>query len=491
MKRKYVIVGADINLYRAYEELPGALKSALDWKAFLDGQGFEQEAFLTGKEAERNNILPALTSLFSNLQKDDFAAFIYIGHGKQIKTEGKNYARSADENDELDETLICNGKSIKDDDIRTLLNLNKQKAPVFILIDACYNGVIEENFEALTQFPENNEIAFSSAGQLEEAYMEDYSHTKQAVYSTFLLKTLIENPNRNYNDVFDLAREKLKSEGYPQNPQLAFTNYEILKNIVFKSPVVPIIRFTQSEIEAIMKDRWKGLTGVELFKDDRLKAMSFLWGTELFNEIKNNNNHLKPTKMSRLNYPHNIEDVDNMAPFTLVYDEYDKFQVCHTKLGESMNFVVLIRILDSKYDPDGTITLNGFEIMVIHCHLKASEKWITLDTEDFINNPPVSLFYSEEDEDHHGPIVNFKVRIRKVDPIPEDEPIPVYYYSRPVKIRSSIREKLHFVIEGEDVEIQKGNSRGQMCLVDTPVGKQWVTYDEYLRITGGGNGTSK
>lgn len=485
MKKKYVIVGANVDLYGEYEEIPGALKSALDWKAFLDGLGFEQGAFLSGKEAGRENILPALTNLFSNLKKDDFAAFIYIGHGKQIKTEGKNYAATGDESDDLDETLICNGKSVKDDDIRELLELNKQKAPVFIVIDACYNGVVEKNFEALTQFSENNEIAFSSASQLETAYMEDYNHSKQAVYSTFLLETLIEYPNKNYNDTFDLARGRLKFKKYPQNPQLAFTNYEILKNIVFKSPVNPIIRFTSSEIKAIEKDLGKGLTGIELFADAKFKTKFFLKERELFNEI-NNSNHLKQIDMSTLNYPHNIDDVDNMAPFTLVYDEYDKFQVCHTKLGEDMNFVVLIRILDSKYDPDGTITLNGFEIIVIHGYLKASEQWIALDTGDVINNPPVSQFYSKKDEEHHGPIINFKVRIKKVDKIPEDEAIPVYYYSRPVKIRTSIREKLHFVLEGEDIELQKGTSKGQMCLVDTPVGRQWVTYEEYLRIKGGG-----
>ncbi|PTT67080.1 MULTISPECIES: hypothetical protein [unclassified Chryseobacterium] len=190
--------------------------------------------------------------------------------------------------------------------------------------------------------------------------------------------------------------------------------------------------------------------------------------------------------MSRFDYPHNIKDVDNMAPFTLIYDEYERFQICHVRLGSDMNFVVLIRILDSKIDPDGTITLNGFELTVVHGYLKNSEQWILLDTDDVAKNPPVSIFHSDDDEEHHGSIVNFKVKIKKGDKIPLDTPLPVYYYARPVKIRGSIGEKLHFVMEGADVDTDTGTSKGQMCLVDTPVGKRLVPYDEYVKITGKG-----
>ncbi|MFP3591905.1 hypothetical protein [Chryseobacterium sp. SIMBA_038] len=189
--------------------------------------------------------------------------------------------------------------------------------------------------------------------------------------------------------------------------------------------------------------------------------------------------------MSNLDYPHSIDEVDNKAPFTLIYDEYDRFQICHVRLGDDMNFVVLIRILDSKIDTDGTITLNGFDLMVIHSFFREeADQWIVLDTDDIINNPPVKVFHSDDDEKHHKiSLVNFKVRIKLTAPIPLTDPIPFYYYSRPVKIRTG--EKLHFVMEGLGEEFDMGASQGRMCLVDSPVGKRLVTYEEYLKITGG------
>ncbi|MFP3591904.1 caspase family protein [Chryseobacterium sp. SIMBA_038] len=285
MKKKYVIVGANYNRFGNYKAIPGAQKSGLDWKSFLDENGFQSKEIITGENATRENILPALTNLFANLEKDDFAVFIYVGHGNQTKIKGKNYQFSREETDGYDEVLICDGTPITDDEIRTLLNLNKNKAPVFILIDACYNGVIEKSTPVLTDFSENNEIAISSATQLGTAYMEDYSHTKQAVYSTFLLKVLRENMTKNYNTVFDLTRDKLKENKYRQNPQLAFTNYSILNSIFFTAPInKSSLTLTSFEYQTIQKDPFKGQTGLtkeneKMFtylKDLTLKTINYV-----------------------------------------------------------------------------------------------------------------------------------------------------------------------------------------------------------------------
>ncbi|PTT67081.1 MULTISPECIES: caspase family protein [unclassified Chryseobacterium] len=260
MAKKYVIVGANTDIYGEYPSLPGAQKSALDWKSFLDKEGFEQREILTDQTASRENILPALTSLFSNLKKDDFAVFIYIGHGNQIKDEYKNYKISLDEDDGLDEILVCNGNSITDDEIRILLTLNKRKAPVFILIDACYNGVVENKLQTLNHFPENNEIAFSSATQIQVAYMENHNKNKQAIFSTFLLKALTENSDKNYNEIFDLTVDSLKHEGYTQDPQMAFTNDIILANPFFKTPINTNLKISQSVWKEVIENPHKGQT---------------------------------------------------------------------------------------------------------------------------------------------------------------------------------------------------------------------------------------
>lgn len=169
--------------------------------------------------------------------------------------------------------------------------------------------------------------------------------------------------------------------------------------------------------------------------------------------------------MTKLKYPKKYDDVDEIAPYTFLYNEYERFQVCHSRLGEDMNFVVLIRVLDSKIDPDGTITLNGFELMVVSFFIKGSMKLVALDTSDVINKPPVEIMYSEQDEVHHGPLINFNVRVTIIDNVPEAD-LPVYYYARPIKINPIKGEKLHFVMQGDEavIKLESGTSRGRMCL---------------------------
>ncbi len=169
--------------------------------------------------------------------------------------------------------------------------------------------------------------------------------------------------------------------------------------------------------------------------------------------------------MTKLKYPKKYDEVDEIAPYTFLYDEYERFQVCHSRLGEDMNFVVLIRVLDSKIDPDGIITLNGFELMVVSFFIKKSVKLVALDTSDIINKPPVEIVYSEQDEAHHGPIINFNVRVKIIENIP-DADLPVYYYARPVKIDPKYGERLHFVMQSDEaiINLESGVSKGRMCL---------------------------
>lgn len=267
MAKKYVIVGANKNtVYNIpSDDIAGAKKSALDWKTFLDSNGFSNGTCLTDEQASRENILGALAALFSSLQIHDFAVFIYVGHGRQLKMEHKDYTATDDETDSYDEALMCNGREIYDDEIRLMFTLNRHKAPVFVVIDACYNPVIEKNGLALNQFSSFNEVAFSSTSANDKAYMENYEGDKQAIYSTFLLEVLKDNLDKNYNEIFDLTDAKLEAsaQSYTQTPQLAFTNYTALKNSVFTAPIRNEISFSEAEISKILIDPDKSQTGIK------------------------------------------------------------------------------------------------------------------------------------------------------------------------------------------------------------------------------------
>ncbi len=267
--KKYVIVGANqSSIYSdGFTALPGAKVTALAWKFFLDKQGFEEVAFLTDEDATRTKVLCGLTNLFSDLKSNDFALFIYMGHGRQIENKNNSPLFPFDEGDGKDEELICKGDPILDDEIRLLLNLNKKKAPVFIIIDACDNGLIEGESLSANKFVNDNEVAFSSTAKTDKAYMESFDEEKQqkkeeAVYSTFLLDVVKANLGKNYNEIFDLAREKIEKDGYPQNPQMAFTNGTILKNPIFSSPLKMDLSFSRKDIELLLADPNKGIGGL-------------------------------------------------------------------------------------------------------------------------------------------------------------------------------------------------------------------------------------
>lgn len=175
--------------------------------------------------------------------------------------------------------------------------------------------------------------------------------------------------------------------------------------------------------------------------------------------------------MPHLTYPKGIQDLDNDAPFTLIYDEYEKFQVCHTFVSGTMFFVIIVRVLDSRFDSNSQmITLNGIELMVIHGFDKNpdyvdSDMKFTLDCSNVLSNPPVELFYSEEDNKHHQTsLLNFKVKMTKVEDLPN--PRAVYKYLTPLKIDLKKGERLHFVceIDGQPIP-DTGNFKGRICQV--------------------------
>jgi hypothetical protein len=276
MAKKYLIVGANTDSEQSnLPSLPGAKNTAFIWEGFLKKQGFSGECLTDGK-ADGIVILKKLKELFSTLDDGDLATFIYLGHGTRIKNQNFN-PQKPDETDGYDEVLYCNGNTILDDDIREALNLNKRKAPVFVVIDACKSGVVESNFELLNNLNEYNEIAFSATNQgLESYYLATLIDAdKKANFSLCLLEVLeADNLDKNYNEIFDLTVKKLTTYNNNQTPQLAFTNAQILKNIIFQSPVDFNLLFSKAEIKDILKDKNKGQTGI-MHESDNLKTMNF------------------------------------------------------------------------------------------------------------------------------------------------------------------------------------------------------------------------
>lgn len=277
MAKKYLIVGANVDSEEGYLPcLPGAENSALKWEHFLRNELHFSGECLTDKKAHGTDILEKLDHLFFGLSANDFVAFIYLGHGVQKKKENNDLG-TLDETDGYNEVLYCNGNSITDNQIRAVLNKYTKITPIFILIDACNSGVVERNYNVLNSLVEYNEVAFSTSNlDLESYYLavED-GKGKEAIFSLCLLEVLRDKLNKNYNDIFDLTVEKLRTYKNVQIPQMAFTNPTILKNTIFNCPIDDHLKFDEKEIEIILKDLNKGKTGIMKLGDDKKRETYF------------------------------------------------------------------------------------------------------------------------------------------------------------------------------------------------------------------------
>lgn len=102
----------------------------------LSENGFPKAEISTlyDAQATRDSVLSNLNRIVEGLQDEDIFVFYYSGHGDNIPDV------SRDEEDKLDEALVCYDQYLLDDDLyKVWLSSNKKKRIVMI-IDACKAG---------------------------------------------------------------------------------------------------------------------------------------------------------------------------------------------------------------------------------------------------------------------------------------------------------------------------------------------------------------
>ena len=90
------------------------------------------------KKPTKYNILNELKNLLNNSDDNDVLIFSYSGHGYYI------HDNSNDEIDNKDEVIVTiDGKLIKDDELRFIINQNQKKnTKLFVIFDCCHSGTI-------------------------------------------------------------------------------------------------------------------------------------------------------------------------------------------------------------------------------------------------------------------------------------------------------------------------------------------------------------
>lgn len=232
--KKAVCIG--INNYPGISnDLNGCVNDAKDWSALLQGLGFETSLMLDA-QATRTNVKAALQGLVISTNAGDVAVFTYSGHGTQVSDT------SGDESDPYDEAVYLYDGTVKDDDLRVILDGIHPQATLVIISDSCFSGSVTRlagekgkprfvpptvamtNKVARRSFllPESGmpEILISGCSDSEYSYDAEFNGRPNGAMTAFAIQVIKQNPNVTYREFFAGLRNLLPSNDYPQSPQL-------------------------------------------------------------------------------------------------------------------------------------------------------------------------------------------------------------------------------------------------------------------------------
>jgi len=275
--KKYLIVGINRYRHNTYPTTEGAVNSAISWQYFLKEKEFEGQVLLN-EFATSDAILLGLENMIENLTEGDFATFIYIGHGGQWK----NKLQDGLEEDGKDELLYPFAYSIKDDEIRKILDKNDKNVPVLIILDCCRNGVDE----SLKLFDEaKNEIVISSTQAKTDMELGEKDSYRQSIFAYYAQNILYKNANINYEEFINIINQELEKSHYKQRPKIIASNYQFLKTEIFSPAIIGKNLISEQFIENFKKNKNVGIGQIHHETEDyEIKDTIFL--NKMLNKIK-------------------------------------------------------------------------------------------------------------------------------------------------------------------------------------------------------------
>lgn len=111
----------------------GCVADVINLSAVLGRFGWQTEQLLDD-EATVASVLTRLGTIVDQAESGDCVFFYYSGHGGQTKD------RNGDENDELDETLICFDGQLVDDHLNDIWLSAKEGVRIYMIADSCNSG---------------------------------------------------------------------------------------------------------------------------------------------------------------------------------------------------------------------------------------------------------------------------------------------------------------------------------------------------------------
>ena len=239
---KALLIG--INYIGTDHELNGCIDDTERMKTFLETKGFNNFDImtdLTNIKPTRINILNKIKNLLYHSVEGDLLFIYFSGHGSYT------YDLNGDEKDGKDELIVSSDlKYIVDDEIKDILNkFSKKNVSIIGMFDSCHSGTMMDlryHYDYLNDdYSENvmngnclSNVLMISGCMDEQTSLEAIVDGKPqgALTSTFINIMNMKN-NLSWKELMYDMNESLKSNNFPQIPQISTNKFHDINSKVF------------------------------------------------------------------------------------------------------------------------------------------------------------------------------------------------------------------------------------------------------------------
>ena len=245
-KSKAFLIGC--NYVGTPNALNGCINDANNIKEFLISIGFDNNNIQmltdnTVTKPTKKNILDAFKTLLMNTKAGDLVFWLYSGHGSYIRD------RNGDEVSGYDQCLYTLDKQfILDDELKSLIQSYLHKdACLFALFDSCFSGSVldlkyqymdslnyDKYIELSKQAKTNGNVVMISGCNDKQTSADAFINGKSTGAMTWsFLDSFKNNKNLTFRALVKSMRDKLKTNGFDQIPQLTTGEFADIDQIVF------------------------------------------------------------------------------------------------------------------------------------------------------------------------------------------------------------------------------------------------------------------
>jgi hypothetical protein len=242
--KKALLIG--INYINTPHALSGCIDDANRMKDLLTQHGFSEFKILndyTTIKPTKQNILNEFKNIIINAQSGDIIFFYFSGHGSYT------YDRNNDETDRRDEMIIGSDlKGVLDDELKSTLSNNmKREVTIIGLFDSCHSGTMFDlKFNYLDsnnydKYSENekvsecngNVIMISGCMDIQTSAEALIDNKAQGALTWSFIESINKTPNSSWRELLKTMRDLLKTNSFPQIPQLSTDTFYDIDNKLF------------------------------------------------------------------------------------------------------------------------------------------------------------------------------------------------------------------------------------------------------------------